>query len=159
MYFLKHLKSILSLIAILIFSCYGVYAQENSEMSSAGNSLAINTAQATENMDVLACPEWMGEGCNWTLLQGDPEKGNFDILYRIPANHTVPNHWHTSPERIIVLEGTLEVTYEGEETQILNKGDYAYGPAKKPHVARSLDGPCTLFIAFVDPFDAVPVED
>lgn len=154
---LRRITKILPLVAIAILSVSGLYAQDEAEATM--NSLAIKTANATETMAIQDCPPWMGEGCSWTLLQGDPAKGNFDILYRIPANHTVPNHWHTSPERIIVLEGTLEVTYEGEETQVLHKGDYAYGPAKKPHVAKSGDEPCTLFIAFVDPFDAVPVED
>ena len=62
-------------------------------------------------------------------------------------------------ERILVA-GEMEVTYEGEPTRILKKGDYAYGPAGKPHRAKCLDsGPCVLYVGMVDPFDAVPVKE
>lgn len=40
----------------------------------------------------------------------------------------------------------------------LRPGTYAYGPAHLPHVATCLSKePCVLFIAFVEPVDAIPV--
>ena len=47
---------------------------------------------------------------------------------------------------------------KGEDPVILKAGSYAYGPAGKPHKAKCLDnGPCVLFVAMVDPFDAKPI--
>ncbi len=153
------LKSICSFIAIMALS-FQLQAQEETDMSAHSNSIAVNPMEIAADMNTFNCPPFIPDGCTITVLQGDPGKGNFDILFKIPANFEVPNHWHTSPERMILLSGTLEVTYEGEETQVLNQGDYAYGPAKKPHVAKCGDnGPCTLFIAFEDPLDAHEVKE
>jgi quercetin dioxygenase-like cupin family protein len=59
---------------------------------------------------------------------------------------------------MILISGEMEVTYDGEKTQTLKQGTYAYGPANKPHMAKCGDaGPCVLFIAFEKPLDAIPV--
>lgn len=98
-------------------------------------------------------------GCTFTILHGDIEKPNLDFLFKVEPDTFIMKHTHTSPERMILISGTMEVTYEGEKTQVLKAGSYAYGPAKKPHTAKCLKGdPCVLFIAMVDPFDAVPIE-
>ena len=103
------------------------------------------------------CPPFMPDGCAIAVLHGDPSKNNVDVLFKVPANSDIPNHWHNSPERMILLSGELEVTYEGEETRIMKVGTYAYGPSKKPHTARCGDGdPCIIFIAFEEPLDAFP---
>lgn len=105
------------------------------------------------------CPDFLPEGCNIAVLHGDPSRPNVDIFFRVPANSKIAEHWHTSAERMILVSGELEVTYEGEEPRLLKKGSYAYGPAKKPHSAKCGDqGPCVLFIAFEEPLDAFAVE-
>ncbi|MBC2839814.1 cupin domain-containing protein [Robiginitalea sp. SC105] len=97
-------------------------------------------------------------GCSFTILHGDMEHPNMDFLFKVEPNTDVVNHIHKSPERMILVSGEMEVTYEGEPTRTLKAGSYAFGPALKPHTARCLDnGPCVLFVAMVDPFDAVPV--
>ncbi len=113
---------------------------------------------SSSNITWGPCPEFMPEGCEIAILHGDPAKQNVDILFRLPANSDIPNHWHNSPERMILLSGELEVTYQGETTQILKQGNYAYGPAKKPHSGKCGNaGPCVLFIAFENPLDAIPI--
>ncbi|HSP83108.1 MAG TPA: cupin domain-containing protein [Gillisia sp.] len=103
------------------------------------------------------CPEFMPEGCRLTVLHGDPAMENADILIEFPAKSEIANHYHTSAERMVLISGELEVTYEGEEPQLLKPGNYAYGPALKHHSARCGDSPCVLFIAFEEPVDAIPV--
>jgi uncharacterized cupin superfamily protein len=53
----------------------------------------------------------------------------------VPANFTIPNHWHTSAERTVLVSGELSVTCEGQPTTVLTPGMYAYGPAKLAHKA------------------------
>jgi len=105
------------------------------------------------------CPPFMPEGCALAVLHGDPTKDNLDVFLKVPAKSTIPLHWHTSAERMILVAGELQVTYEGQPMAVLKPGTYAYGPAKRPHdaVCASSD-PCVLFIAFESPLDAVPVE-
>jgi quercetin dioxygenase-like cupin family protein len=105
------------------------------------------------------CPEFLPKGCQISVLHGDPAKNNADIFLRVPANSTLPRHWHTSPERMVLVSGELHVTYDGQKTAVLRPGSYAYGPAKLPHKGECTKaGPCVLFIAFEAPVDAVPSE-
>lgn len=133
---------------LICFSC--MYSQNN---KGGNKSLAIDLND--ENFSWGGCPEFMPDGCNIAVLQGDPASKNADILFRVPANSDIPMHWHNSAERMVLISGEMEVTYEGEETQLLKPGYYAYGPAEKPHTAKCKDaGPCVLFIAFELPVDA-----
>ena len=104
------------------------------------------------------CPAFIGEGCEIAVLHGNPEKENVDILFKVPGNFTIPHHWHTSAERMVLLSGTLTVTYDNQKAEVLETGMYAYGPSKLPHVAYCEKGdPCILFIAFEEPLDAFEV--
>ncbi len=125
------------------------------EINSSENSVAISANDP--NLDWGPCPEFMPEGCNIAVLHGDPTKKNVDVFLKVPANSTIPKHTHTSAERMILVAGEMEVTYEGEEPQKLETGSYAYGPAKKPHNAKCGNSPCILFIAFEEPLDANPL--
>ena len=105
------------------------------------------------------CPEFMPKGCGIAALHGDPAKPNADVFFRVPAGSKIPAHWHTSPERMILVSGELHVTYEGQPTAILKPGMYAYGPSKAVHTGSCASAsPCVLFIAFESPVDAVAVE-
>ncbi|MUP45727.1 cupin domain-containing protein [Gramella sp. BOM4] len=124
-------------------------------MNSQEQSVAINILDG--DLEWADCPEFIPNGCNVSILHGDPTQGNTDAIFKFEPNTDIPEHWHTSAERMILLDGELDVTYEGEATKTLTKGYYAYGPAKKPHTARCNDsGPCYLFVAFVKPVDAFP---
>lgn len=102
------------------------------------------------------CPDFMPKGCEIAVLHGDPAKSNADVFFKVPANAAIPRHWHTSPERMVLVAGELHVTYDGHATAVLRPGTYAYGPARMPHKAACGDaGPCVLFIAFESPVDAV----
>ncbi len=105
------------------------------------------------------CPPFLPTGCGIAVLHGDPAKDNLDVFLKVPAKSTLPLHWHTSAERMVLVAGELHVTYEGQKTAVLKKGTYAYGPAKRPHDGYCASTtPCILFIAFESPLDAVPVE-
>lgn len=140
-----------TLLAIfLLFLMPSVYSQNNNGLN---NSVAVDLN--SEDLTWGGCPEFMPEGCNIAVLHGDPATTNSDILFKVPANSDIPMHWHNSAERMVLISGEMEVTYEGEKTQLLKPGHYAYGPAEKPHTARCKDaGPCVLFIAFELPVDA-----
>ena len=104
-----------------------------------------------------SCPSFIPKGCKITVLHRDLWKNNADIFLKVPANFTIPRHWHTSPERIVMVSGQLEITYDGQQPILLKPGMYAYGTAKLPHKASCGNGdPCILFIAYEGPIDTVP---
>jgi len=103
-----------------------------------------------------ACPDFIPQGCELTVLHGDPAQANADVFLKVPPNFTIPDHWHTSAERMVLVSGELHVTYEGQPTAVLKPGMYAYGPARLAHRAVCESAaPCVLFIAFEAPVDAV----
>ena len=105
------------------------------------------------------CPPFLPKGCGIAVLHGDPAKDNVDVFLKVPAKSTIPLHWHTSAERMVLVAGELHVTYDGQKMAVLKPGTYAYGPAKRPHKGACVSAvPCVLFIAFESPLDAVPVE-
>lgn len=106
-----------------------------------------------------SCPAFIPKGCKVAVLHRDRWKNNADIFLKVPASFTIPRHWHTSPERIVVVSGQLEITYDGQQPIVLKPGMYAYGPAKLPHKASCAIGdPCILFIAYEGPIDTVPAK-
>jgi quercetin dioxygenase-like cupin family protein len=106
------------------------------------------------------CPPLFPKGCEIAVLHGDPAKPNADVFLRVPPKYEIPTHWHTSPERMVLVSGKLKIEYSGHAASPLKAGTYAYGPAKIPHKASCANaGPCVLFIAFESPVDATAVED
>jgi len=102
-----------------------------------------------------SCPPLFPKGCEIAVLHGDPAKPNADVFLKVPANYTIPPHWHSSAERMILVSGELRIEYTGHSPSVLKPGTYAYGPIKAPHKASCTDsGPCVLFIAFESPVDA-----
>lgn len=105
------------------------------------------------------CPPFMPSGCGLAALHGDPGLANADMLLRVPGQSRIDRHWHSSAERMVLIEGELEVTYDDQGPITLRPGHYAYGPARLPHSARCRSTvSCVLFIAFEGPVDAHPAE-
>jgi quercetin dioxygenase-like cupin family protein len=89
-------------------------------------------------------------------LHGDPAQPNADVFLRVPGGYRLPAHSHSSAERMILVSGELKVRYQGAPPATLTPGAYAFGPAKRPHDGSCAgQQPCTLFIAFEGPVDAV----
>ena len=149
----KYLKSA-SLAAALLF-VIGLSFTPALTQQPAGEQ-AITRTHDDPKLEWSPCPPIFPKGCEVTVLRGDPSKGASDVFLRTPANYSLPLHWHTSPEHMILVTGELHVTYEGQKPSVLKAGSYAYGPAKAKHEARCANaGPCVLFIAFESPIDAV----
>ncbi len=146
-------SKIFSLKVVLFFLIsFSALAQENEVMEK-----SIMWEHNDPGLEWGGCPGFMPEGCKIAVLHGDPAERNVDIFFKVPANSKIPNHYHTSVERMVLVAGELEVTYEGEKPKTLKVGSYAFGPSRKPHSAKCGDSPCILFIAFEEPLDAIPV--
>ncbi|MCG2589301.1 cupin domain-containing protein [Rhodohalobacter sulfatireducens] len=121
--------------------------------------MSLSRTADSEQLQWRNCPEFMPESCEIAVLQGDPTKPNADVFFKMQGNTSVPNHWHHSAERMVLVSGEMEVNYKGQEPEILQTGAYAYGPPEKPHSASCLsDETCLLFIAFNKPVDAFLAE-
>lgn len=118
---------------------------------------AIAMSADAEGLQWGGCPDFLPPGCAIAVLHGDPGQPNADVFFRVPPKSTIAAHSHTSAERMVLVAGELEVTYEGQAAARLRPGDYAYGPAGRVHSGRCVsDVACVLFIAFEAPVDAIP---
>lgn len=141
------------------FTCVFLTVASASAMAQAGAEPALAFTFKDPSLKWGPCPDFMPKGCEVAVLHGDPSKPNADVFFKVPANSTIPNHWHTSAERMVLVSGELQVTYDGQKPTTLKPGMYAYGPAKLPHKGACGKGdPCILFIAFEGPVDAMPAE-
>jgi quercetin dioxygenase-like cupin family protein len=146
----------LSLLVAFLSSLVGSFAFAQAPVSEQALTQTADDVQLKWG----PCPPFLPNGCAIAVLHGDPAKDNVDVFFKVPAKSTIPIHWHTSAERMVLVAGELHVTYDGQKMVILKPGTYAYGPAKRTHsgFCASSD-PCVLFIAFESPLDAFPVED
>lgn len=148
----NHKRNIITL--AVVFLTIGLNAQSNGASDSESS---IAATIDSKDLEWLPAPDFF-PNCSFTILHGDISQPNLDFFFKIDPNTEVVNHTHNSPERMILISGDLEVEYQGEKPVVLKAGSYAYGPAGKPHKAKCLDnGPCVLFVAMEDPFDAVPI--
>ncbi|WP_295420750.1 cupin domain-containing protein [Sulfurovum sp.] len=145
----KMRSSLLPLLTLLLLTAFSTLT---------ANEPALKYSFDDKELKWGPCPAFIPKGCEIAVLHGDPGQKNADLFFKVPGDFTIPHHWHTSPERMVLVSGKMKVTYDNQKTETLNVGNYAYGPAKRPHVAYCEKGdPCVLFIAFENPVDAFEV--
>lgn len=147
---------ITSFILALLLSCsIATIKAQSSEVKNEKKAMVFSIGD--NELEWGPCPAFMPEGCSIAVLQGNPEQPNTDVFFKMEGNTTVARHWHHSPERMVLVSGEMQVKYDGQDSEVIKAGNYAYGPAEHPHKASCLsDKPCILFIAFEDPIDAMP---
>ena len=150
-----HTSTARSLTAALLLSAAAVL-----EPSSAAGETSAAASPAVE----IVKPKWepclpfVPKGCEVALVKGDYTKGASQIVYRMPANFAVPEHWHTSSERMVVMAGKIRMSYPGQKAEVLEVGDSTRAAGKVPHAAFCLRGtPCVVMVEYELPFDATPV--
>ena len=125
--------------------CFGLasplFAQDASTMSYA----AAATSKFT-NMAVL--PSCM----TLSVQRGDPSKGPSVILLKFKAGCTVPWHWHTAAEQLMVVSGTGKAQMKDGKPVTVRPGDYMFLPAKHIHTFAAVTA-VTMFDLPDGPFD------
>ncbi len=148
---IKNLHVLYSLGLILLI----LLTTEVKAQSAGTDEMAFLREADHEALQWGACPEFMPASCRIAVLQGNPKEADADIFFKLQGNTAVPNHWHHSAERMVLVSGKMEVQYQGQKPEVMNVGTYAYGPPEKVHEARCLsEEACVLFIAFDKPVDA-----
>ena len=96
-------------------------------------------------------------GLSWAPLWGDPRRGAYGLVARLPASYRVPLHSHANDVRVVMLKGTMVIGYPAEPEVEIAEGGYFLLPAKRAYVASCPKG-CE-FLAFDQlPFDILYAE-
>ena len=97
--------------------------------------------------------EGLAPGAEIAVLRGDLSKGPSELLLRIPAHFTVPNHSHSSDETYVWLKGRFIYIAEDGRKQDFDGQAFIGLPPKVPHALRCGDDPCLLYLRYSGPFD------
>ena len=83
---------------------------------------------------------------------GDPSKGAFTLLLKFTSGCSVPMHWHTSAEELMLVSGSGKVLMQDGKSSTIDRGGFVYIPAKHPH-AFTCATTCTAFLSGDAAFD------
>lgn len=86
------------------------------------------------------------------VQSGDPAKRASVILGRIKSGCTVPWHWHTPTEQLMMVSGTARVETKGAKPFVLKAGGFAELPPRHVHQFRCVSN-CLMYVHADGPFD------
>lgn len=137
----------------------GLVAGAAAAMAQPPQDSAVAWTSADAGLQWGPCPSFLPSGCQIAVLHGEPGQPNADVFFKVPGGVELPGHWHHSAERMVLVSGELQVSYEGQKAMVMRAGSYAYGPPQRPHSGKCISKvPCVLFIAFEQPIDASPTQ-
>ncbi len=91
--------------------------------------------------------------CAWGAVEnGDPMHTASLILVKLTAGCSVPWHWHTPDEHVMMVSGIGQLQMQGAKPVALRAGGYALAPSKHVHQFHCA-GPCVLFLSSDGAFD------
>ena len=122
-------------------------------LSAAGAALAQEHAMGQNVADMkLTTVPGLPTCATGAVQSGDPTKGSFIIYAKIAAGCTIPWHWHTASENLMVVTGAARVDTKDGKPLTLRAGGFAMMPARHLHQF-SCAKPCTLFVSSDGAFD------
>jgi len=83
---------------------------------------------------------------------GDPSKGEALLLVKMKPACTVPWHWHTAIEDLMIVSGKGKVEMKDAAAQNVTSGDYVHLPSKHVHQFTCTTA-CTFFLHTSAAFD------
>jgi quercetin dioxygenase-like cupin family protein len=106
-------------------------------------------------------PSVLPKGAQLAVITGDPGKvGSYVIRVKVPAGYQIPAHWHSTPENLTVLSGTVNVgmgaKLDKRTSTLLEEGSFTYLPPKMDHFLWT-SVPAVFQIHAEGPFDIVYV--
>ena len=87
-----------------------------------------------------------------TVLSGDPAQGPSIILAKISSGCTVPWHWHSPTEELMMVSGTARLETRDAKPLVLTAAGYAKLPPRHLHQFRCVSE-CLMYVHADGPFD------
>jgi len=87
-----------------------------------------------------------------SVVSGDPAKGPSIILAKATTGCTIPWHWHTPNEHVMIVSGAATLQMKDAKPVSLRAGGFALMPAHHVHQFRCLRA-CALYIYSDAAFD------
>ena len=151
----KSLSIILaSLVLVLISFTNGSAADK---AASNKQPLSFGTGQTIIDLQKVVWEPLKGEGIppgvQIARLRGDLAAGGGELLVRLPANLTFPNHSHTSEELYVWIQGDFTYIAEDGTATPLSRHAYISLPGNVPHALKCGKTPCIFYVRYAGPFN------
>jgi quercetin dioxygenase-like cupin family protein len=130
-----------TLLTILIFGAL-------SQSGRAEDKMVHNTLATTKFANFPGLPTCM----TGAVQSGDPSSGGSVILVKAATGCTVPWHWHTPTEQLMIVSGRAKAEMKDGSPVTVHAGDFVSMPSKNPHQFTCLAA-CTFFVASDAAFD------
>jgi quercetin dioxygenase-like cupin family protein len=88
-----------------------------------------------------------------SVQAGDPAKGPSTLLLKGQAGCSIPWHWHTANEQVMVTSGSARVQMKDGPSAVLTAGGYAMMPTKHIHQFTCVHASCMAFVTSDAVFD------
>jgi quercetin dioxygenase-like cupin family protein len=86
------------------------------------------------------------------VLSGDPTKGPSFLEVKVAAGCSIPWHWHTPNEQLMIVSGTARIDVKDGKALTLHPGGFAMMPSHHVHQFRC-EGACAFAIHSDGAFD------
>lgn len=87
-----------------------------------------------------------------SVQSGDPTKGASVILAKVAAGCSIPWHWHTATEHLILVSGVVRLEAKDGKPATLRAGGFATMPSRHVHQFRCTTR-CVLYVYSDAAFD------
>lgn len=127
------------------------------KVASNKQPLSFGTGQTIIDLQKVVWEPLKGErippGVQIAMLRGDLAAGGGELLVRLPANFTFPNHSHTSDELYVWIQGDFTYIAEDGTATPLSRHAYISLPGNVPHALKCGKTPCIFYVRYPGPFD------
>lgn len=102
-------------------------------VAQADNGMAYGTPSKSKFVNMPNLPNCV----KVAVERGDPSKGPSVLLLKFEPGCTIPWHWHTAGETLIIVKGTGTMQMKDGQPTPAGVGDFVYLPGKMVHTFRS----------------------
>jgi quercetin dioxygenase-like cupin family protein len=88
-----------------------------------------------------------------SVQNGDPSKGASIIYARAQAGCTIPWHWHSPNEHLMIVSGVARVEMKDAKPVTLRSGGFAVMAGTHVHQFSCFTGPCQFYVYSDGTFD------
>ena len=126
------------------------------KVASNKRPLSFGTGQTIIDLQNVVWEPLKGEGIppgvQIAMLRGDLAAGGGELLVRLPANFTFPNHSHASDELYVWIQGDFTYIAEDGTATPLSRHAYISLPGNVPHALKCGTTPCISYVRYPGPF-------
>jgi ChrR Cupin-like domain len=149
----------LTTVCLALLLLLGPYTQGMAADKAASNQqpLSFGPGQTLIDLKKVVWEPLKGEGIppgvQIATLHGELAAGGGELLVRLPAHYTFPNHSHTSDELYVWIQGDFTyIAADGTATPLSGQ-TYIRLPGNVPHALRCGKTPCIFYVRYTGPFD------